>query len=188
MKTRLNLATSPLEGDRRFMVGSITAGAVGVLLMIGLAWNAYSVWRTNTNIQNQVQQLTADVAKLQGERSELEAFFNQPATVQRRDLAAFLNSLIAQRAFPWTRIFMDLEKSLPTGARVVSIEPRLAGDHLELRFTIEALGDQAKLQVLRTLENSSEFSEIQLLSERRPDSAAANAPTTLSLVARYSVS
>jgi hypothetical protein len=187
MKTRLNLATSPLEGDRRFMAGSLTAGVVGVLLMIALAWHAYSAWRTSTNIQNQVQQLNADLARLQDQRRQLETYFNQPETVQRRDLAAFLNSLIAQRAFPWTRIFMDLEKSLPVGARVVSIEPTLAGDHLELRFTVEALGDEAKLQVLRTLENSPEFSDIQLLSERRPDSAAGNTPTVLSLVARYSV-
>jgi hypothetical protein len=188
MKTRLNLATSPLEGDRRFMVGSVTAGVVGVVLMIVLAWYAFSTWRTNTSIQNQVRQLNTDMARLEDQRRQLETYFNQPQTVQRRDLAAFLNSLIAQRAFPWTRIFMDLEKSLPTGARVVSIEPTLAGDHLELRFTVEALGDDAKLQFLRTLENSPEFSDIQLLSERRPDSAAANTPTVLSLVARYSVS
>src|SRR5437867_4381771 len=125
MKTRLNLATSPLEGDRRFVVGSVTAGVVGVLLMITLAWHSFSVWRTNTVIQGQEQRLLADMAKLRDQRRDLESFFNRPESVQRRDLAAFLNSLIAQRAFPWTKIFMDLEKSLPSGARVVSVEPTL---------------------------------------------------------------
>ena len=187
MKTRLNLATSPLEGDRRFVVGSATAGVVGLSLMLILAWHSYSVWRTNTLYRGQEQQLAVDMDRLQTERRELETFFNRPETVQRRDLAAFLNSLIAQRAFPWTRIFMDLERSLPSGARVVSVEPTLVADHLELRFTVEALNDDAKLQFLRTLENSSEFSQIQLLSERRSDRAGEDNPIMLSLVARYSV-
>jgi Tfp pilus assembly protein PilN len=187
MKTRLNLATSPLEGDRRFVVGSATAGAVGVLLMLILAWHSYSAWRSNTLLAGQEQRLATDTAKLQAERRDLETFFNRPETVQRRDLAAFLNSLIAQRAFPWTRIFMDLERSLPSGARVVSVEPTLAGDHLELRFTVEAMSDEAKLQFLRVLENSSEFSQIQLLSERRSDRPGEDNPITLGLVARYSV-
>ena len=186
MKIRLNLATSPLESDRRFIVGSATAGIAGVLAMALLAWNAYSVWRSNADYRSQELQISGEMDRLRGERRELEAFFNRPETVQRRDLAAFFNSMIAQRAFPWTKIFMDLEKSLPAGARVINVEPTLVGDHVELRLAVEALSDPAKLQFLRALENSSEFSQIQLLSERRSQQAA-EGPIVLSLSARYSV-
>jgi len=188
MRTRLNLATSPLEGDRRFVVTSATAGIVGFLLMVVLAWHSYSVWRTNTILRGQQQSLVADMERLQSERRALESFFNSPDSVRRRDLASFLNGLIAQRAFPWTRIFMDLEHSLPSGARIISVEPTLVGDHLQLRFTVEALNDEAKLQFLRSLESSVEFSQIQLLSERRPDRSGESNPIVMSLTAQYSVS
>jgi hypothetical protein len=83
---------------------------------------------------------------------------------------------------------MDMEKELPTGARVVSVEPTLVGDHVELRLTVEALNDAAKLEFLRTLENSTEFSQIQVLSERRSDQAAEDSSILVSLTANYSVS
>jgi hypothetical protein len=186
MRIRLNLATSPLTGDRRFIVGSATAGIVGMLAMILLTWHAFSMWQSNTALRRQELQLTVDMNRLRGQRNDLAVFFNQPEAIQQRDLAAFFNSLIAQRAFPWTKIFMDLEKNLPTGARVVSVEPTLVQDHIELRLTVEALNDEAKLDFLKDLEQSPAFSEIQLLSERRSEQPG-ETPIVLSLVAHYSV-
>ena len=54
--------------------------------------------------------------------------------MQRRQRAAYLNSLIQQSAFPWIQIFMDLERILPEGVRVVSIEPKMSGDTVQLTF------------------------------------------------------
>jgi hypothetical protein len=145
------------------------------------------VLRSNTEFRRQEAQLEADMMRLQAERRDLELFFQQPETVRRREMAGFLNGLIAQRAFPWTKIFTDLEDNLPAGARVVTVEPVLVDDYVQLRLTVEALSDTAKLDLLRALEKSSEFSDIQLLGERRAETAAAGSPIVLSLVARYSV-
>ena len=60
---------------------------------------------------------------LQHQRQRLSTFFENADNVKRRQRAAYLNSLIQQRAFPWIKIFMDLERILPEGVRVVSIEP-----------------------------------------------------------------
>jgi hypothetical protein len=187
MKIRLNLATSPLTSDRRFIVGSTTVGILGMLAMVVLAWHAFEMWRSNIAFRTQELQLNTEMNRLREERGALEIYFNQPETVQRRDVAAFFNNLIAERAFPWTKIFMDLEKNLPPGARVISVEPTLVRDHVELQLTVEASNDAAKLELLRDLEKSPDFSQIQLLSERRSEQAGDNAPIVLSLVARYSV-
>jgi hypothetical protein len=186
MKIRLNLATSPLASDRRFLVASSAVGIVGVLAMALLAWHAYSMWQSDTSYRRQEVRINADMGRLRQEHDALEIYFNRPDTVQRRGLASFFNGLIAQRAFPWTKIFMDLERNLPTGARVVSVEPTMEEDHVELRLTVEALNDAAKLEFLRDLEKAPEFSQIQLLSERRSDQPG-ETPIVLSLIARYSV-
>jgi len=188
MKIRLNLATAPLASERRFIVGATTAGLAGVLAMFVLAWHAFTTWQSRTMLRRQETEITADMSRLRARRNTLEQYFNRPEIVQQRDIATFFNSLIAERAFPWTKIFMDLEKSLPTGARVVSVEPTLVANHIELRLTVEALNDQAKLDFLKDLEQSSEFSEVQLLSEHRATEQAGEAPIVLSLVAHYSAS
>lgn len=187
MKVRLNLATSPLERNRRFVVFSTIIGSVGLIAMALLSWNVYSVRRANTAIRLEQARMESDMQTLRRQRTELEAFFNRPETIQRRDLSAFLNGLIAQRAFPWTQIFMDLERSLPDGVRVVSIEPRLAEDHLELRLTIGAKTDEGKLKFLKSLEDSRAFSDIQVLGENRTGRSGED-QVMMNLNARYSVS
>lgn len=187
VKIRLNLATAPMESNRRFAVGSVSVGVVGVAAMLILGWHAFTVRRSNATFRVEQARLLADMDRLRSQRDDLDNFFNQPGTVQRRDLATFLNALIAQRAFPWTKIFMDLERSLPSGVRVVSIEPHLVGDHVELRLTIGALTDDGKLEFLRALEASSEFSQVQVLSEMRSTRPADTDRIVLSLLAHYSV-
>lgn len=182
MKVRLNLATSPLENTRRFVVFSTAIGGIGLVAMVLLSWHVYSMRRSNTAIRLEQAQVESDMQTLRRRRADLESFFNRPQTIQSRDLSAFLNGLIAQRAFPWTQIFMDLERSLPDGVRVISIEPRLAENHLELHLTIGARTDEGKLQFLKALESSRSFSDIEVLGENR------GAEVVMALNARYSVS
>ena len=188
MNIRLNLATQPLEGNRRFAVGATTVGTLGLIAMLFLSWHSYAAWRTDKAFRAEEMRLENEMGVLQTQRGTLEQFFNQPAIAQRRDRAAFLNTLIAQRAFPWTRIFMDLEQSLPEGVRVVSIEPRLVGDHLELRLLIGSSNDEVKLKFLRALEGSSDFSAIEVLNEGRSERPTDADHIVLSLQARYSAS
>jgi Tfp pilus assembly protein PilN len=186
MNIRLNVATRPVDSNRRFAAGATTIAIVGLLAMLFLSWEAYAAWRADRVYRAEEARLQVEMGRLQTDRGLLEAFFNEPENTQRRDRADFLNSLIAQRAFPWTRIFMDLEQNLPEGVRVVSIEPRLVGDHLELRLLIGSASDDAKLKFLRALEGSSDFSAIEVLNEGRSEHPTDADHIMLSLQARYS--
>lgn len=188
MKIRLNLATKPLESNRSFAVGAALVGGLGVLAMLFLSWHAYSVWRTNALLRAEQDKIETDMTRLRAERANIESFFAEDATIQQEDRAAFLNSLIAQRAFPWTKIFMDLERNMPVGVRVVSIEPTLVGDHLELRLNVGASDDDSKLKFLKSLESAPEFSQIEVFSEARSDNNTGPDRIMLSLQARYSAS
>ena len=152
-----------------------------------LSWNVYSIRRSNTTIRLEQARIENDMQGLRRRRADLEGFFNRPETIQRRDLSAFLNGLIAQRAFPWPQIFMDLERNLPDGVRVVSIEPRLADDHLELKLTIGARTDEGKLKFLKALEDSQSFSDIEVLGESRAGGRSGDDQVVMALNARYSV-
>ena len=187
MKVRLNLATSPLESKRRFTVSASGIGSLAILAFFLLSWNAYSVWRADKFIRARQTSLENQIATLQQQRQVLAAFFDQPETVKRRQRAAYLNALIQQRAFPWIKIFMDLESILPEGVRVVSIEPKLSGDNVQLRFIVGALTDEGKLKFLKTLEKSPEFSHIELLNESNASRQDQGDRVMLALQAQYSV-
>jgi hypothetical protein len=70
---------------------------------------------------------------------------------------------------------------------VVNIEPKLAGDTVQLKFVVGAATDEGKLKFLKTLETSPEFSRIQLLNESRPNRPDQTDRVVLELQAQYSV-
>lgn len=187
MKVRLNLSTSPLESNRRFTAGALLVGAIAILAFLGLSFRAYSVSRSDKVFRARQVALQTQIQRLQDQRKALAAFFENPGTVARRQRAAYLNSLIQERAFPWIKIFMDLEKILPEGVRVISIEPKLAGDNVQLTFQVGAASDESKLKFLKALETSPEFSHIELENEARSNRPDQSDRVTLNLQAQYSV-
>jgi Tfp pilus assembly protein PilN len=187
MRARLNLATNPLVSNRRFTLGASIIGSVAVVVMFALAWHLYESRRGDTQFRAREADLLAQISILQTHRNELDAYFNRPETVQRRELAGYLNSLIEQRSFPWTKVFMELETTLPEGVHVVSIEPRLVGDQVQLSLTVEAVNDEAKYKFVKALESSPEFSQLQVLSDTRPTGPQAGSDQVeLRLTAWYS--
>lgn len=187
MKVRLNLATSPLENHRRFISSAALLGTVATLALVLLSWHAYTVWRADRDHRNKMARLGREMADFERRRRELEDYFNRPDTLKKRDRAAFLNGLIEQRSFPWTKIFVDLEEVLPEGVRVVSIAPKMDAGRVEVKLVIGAMTDEGKLKFLRALESSKEFSHVQVLAESRPTTHASETDRVrLDLVALYS--
>jgi len=165
MKVRLNLATKAQETHRRFMVGAGLVAAVAGIVFLALGWHVYSIRNVDARLRAQSEITSRRIGELQAERADLERFFAQPENAKLHDRAAFLNSLIDGRSFNWTQMFMDLERILPGGVKVVSIEPKQARGRVEVKLTIGASSDDAKLKFLRALEESQQFSEIALDSE-----------------------
>ena len=185
MRIRLNLATSPLENDHRFVFGAAIIATIGVVAFVGLSWKAYGVRRADQARRAEVAEIQNEVNALNQRRQSLESFFNNANVLEVRDRSAFLNGLIQERSFPWTRIFMDFEAILPEGVRIVNINPRLVAGHIELHMNVRAVSDEANLKFLRALEKSKSFSHIALSSETRPQRANDQDRVYLDLIAWY---
>jgi len=185
MRIRLNLATAPLENDRRFVFGAAIVATVGVLALVGLSWKAYNVRQADKERRAEVSAIQNEVNSLSDRRQSLESFFNNQNILEVRDRSAYLNELIQERSFPWTRIFMDFESLLPEGVRVVNIGPRLVSGHIELHMVVGSVSDEAKLKFLHALENSKSFSHVGLTSENRPQRSNDPDHVYLDLVAWY---
>jgi hypothetical protein len=185
MKLQLNLSTSPRENKRPFFAGSVLIGTLGALAFALLFHSAYVSWRSNRELRGEISRAESDIRTNRQKQAELEAYFHTPQAVKVLDRASFLNSLIGQRSFPWTKIFMDLEQTLPPGVRVVNISPKLNNGRAQVDITIGAATDEGKIKFLQALEHSTVFSEIQVKAERRSDSGNALDRVVLELSAWY---
>ena len=174
MRVRLNLATKPIESHRRFLAGSGLAAFVAVILLIYLSWHVHSVRSAATEVRARTAAMDKDLQQYKAERDDLEKFFGRKDIASLNARASFLNGIIDARSFNWTRMFMDLEQILPAGVRVISIEPKQYAGHAELKLTVGATSDEAKLKLLHALEQSKQFSDVQEVREYTPSQGNSN--------------
>jgi type IV pilus assembly protein PilN len=185
MRVSLNLATKPLATHRRFIVGAGAMAIVAVLAFLLLGWHVYSVRRADSEFRAQAEDTRQKLAASEVERNSLERFFQQPENARLHDRSAYINSIIDARSFDWTRMFMDLEKVLPGGVRVLSIEPLQAKGRVTLKIRVGASNEESKLKLIRALEESKQFSNLELVNDRQAQPGDAD-KETLELTVAYS--
>jgi len=166
MKVRLNLATKAIQTHRRFLAASGLVGVVAGIVFLALGWHVYSVRKADEALRVRAEQIRQEMIGLEQQRSELERFFAQPENNKLHERSAFLNTLIDEQSLNWTQMFMDLEKILPPGVRVLSIEPAHEKARVKLKLTVGASSDEAKLKFIHALEESRTFTQVELDSDR----------------------
>jgi Tfp pilus assembly protein PilN len=169
MKLRLNLSTTPQENRRPFLAAAGVIGTLGIIAFAILAQASLRSWRANREIHADISKLEDQIRASTDEQSDLDQYFHTDQAQKILERANFLNSLIGERSFPWTKVFADLEETLPAGVRVVNISPKLVNGQAEVILTIGAANDEQKIRFLEAIEKSKKFSDIHVTSERRTD-------------------
>jgi type IV pilus assembly protein PilN len=175
MQVRLNIATKPLESHRRFLVGAGLLAVLGGVIFLALGWHVYSTLRAQEALRHKEEENDNRAALLQRRRKELDDFFAKTENARLKERASFVNGIIDERSFDWTQMFMDLEKLVPVGVHVVTIQPQLEKGHMFVRLTVAATSDESKIKFLHAMENSPAFSNVELLSVHTTQSSAEQA-------------
>lgn len=186
MKLRLNLATAPQANHRPFLAATTLVGTLGLLALVLLSHAAYSSWQSSREVRSETARWEAQIRTDRQKQSELQSYFRSAGAREVLDRSAFLNSLIDERSFPWTRIFMDLEQTLPPGVRVVSISPKLVNGRAEVTLQVGTATDEGKIRFLQAIESSKMFSGLVVKNERRSDQPTAADKIVLDLTVWYS--
>ena len=168
MILNVNLATDPFATHRRFRVFSAALGAVAAVVCFALAWRVYVLWKAETAFRTESAAVSKEMEALTAQREQLDRFFSEPENSKLDDRASFINTIIDAKSFNWTNMFMDLERIVPIGVHVISIEPKQVNGQVSVKLTIGAADDDAKGKFLHALEQSSVFSHLQLISVRAP--------------------
>jgi type IV pilus assembly protein PilN len=182
MRISVNLANRPFVELRPLFARLRLAMVVLALLAIGLGFALHSLNARAAVARARMDALKAETYKYQHERQVNEARMRQPQNMAVLERSQFLNAVFAWKSFSWTAVMMDLEKVLPTGVQVTSIEPQVTkeGD-VNIRLRVSGDRDRAVLLV-RNLETSQRFLSPRLSSEQaqtQEGNRGGNAPVTV---------
>jgi type IV pilus assembly protein PilN len=186
MRVRLNLSSNPLQSHRKFLVGSSVLGAAAGIAFVALGWHVYVARKANAEVRARTEKFDEQVEQLRRQRDALRNYFAEPENAKLSERATFINNLIDARSFNWTLMFMDLEKIMPAGVRIVSIEPTQDKGRVEVKFTIGATSEDANLKFIKALEDSKTFSHVELVSVHTPTLGTGGDPVIAELTAEYS--
>ena len=186
MKLQLNLSTTPQPNNRPFLVYASLIGTVGIVALVLLSVAAFRTWHANRELHADMARWEESIRDDQQRQRSLASDFSGPSAQQILERSAFLNSLIDERSFPWTKIFMDLEETLPPGVRVVSISPKLVDGRAEVTLEVGSSTDEGKIQFLQAIEKSKMFSGLVVTKEQRSDLPTASDKILVSMTVWYS--
>ena len=169
MKILVNLASQPFRRDRPVMIASVLLGTALTVLLALLVTLSVIDYRDSKSTRAGIARLEQEIRVLNAEQSRLEMIGRRPENAQVLEQNLFLNTLIYRKAISWTRIFTDLEKTVPHNVRVVSIRPWLnPGNEVVLEMSVGTEQTEPMLQLLKRLESAEQFGATSVASSVPP--------------------
>jgi len=182
MRISVNLANRPFVELRPLFARLRLAMGVLALLAVGLWFALHSLNAKATVARARMDGLKAETQRYQHERQVNEARMHQPQNMAVLERSQFLNAVFAWKSFSWTAVMMDLEKVLPAGVQVTSIEPAITKEG-DVNIRLRVSGDRERAVLLvRNLETSQRFLLPRLSSEQaqtQESNRSTNAPVTV---------
>lgn len=165
MRIGINLASRPFVEIRPLLARLRLLMGVLAVLAVALGLWLNSVSRRASVVQARLDSVQAQTHALERQRTANEARMRQPVNRDVLDRSRFLNALFARKSFSWTAVMMDLERVLPPGVQVTSIDPQISKEgEVTIRLRVSGSRDRA-VQLVRNLEHSSRFLQPRLASE-----------------------
>jgi len=165
MRITINLATRPFVELRPLFARLRIAMAALALLAVGLGIGLHVMLKRAHAAEAQMDALKAQTAALDNERMANEARMRQPQNRAVLERSQLLNALFASKSFSWTAVMMDLERVLPAGVQVTSIEPAMTPEG-DMSIHLRVTGDRERaVALVRNLERSQRFVSPRLANE-----------------------
>ena len=172
MLVSINLATRPFVELRPLLAKLRLAMIALALLATGLIIGLRTLKQRADAATAQMDALKAQTADYQGRMLKNEARMKQPQNRAVLERARFLNELFEKKSFSWTVVMMDLERVLPSGVQVMSIDPSISKEG-DVNIRLRVNGDRDKaVQLVRNLEKSRRFLSPRLSNESLQASTA----------------
>ncbi|MGD0758938.1 MAG: PilN domain-containing protein [Candidatus Sulfotelmatobacter sp.] len=166
MRVDINLASQPYQDAREFWLRWGTALAAACILSLALLVSTATGWSNARRDRTTIADLRQKIAQRDQLRAQAEEFLNRPENRTTRDESQIINSLIERKAFSWTRLLEDMEKVMPPGVHLVSIQPKLDDENqLAVKMTVAGTSRDRAIELAHRMEESRHFTQTSIEKE-----------------------
>ena len=177
----LNLSSQPFVNSRPVRRLVFVLWCLGVLLVGANLFFYARHFSGQQDRRDRLAELTEEQGREEERLAELEAALAGFDVRWQNRQVEFLNLRIAERVFPWSRLFDRLTEALPDAVRLTQLRPDVRGaagsrdgpeeERVRLEIRAEARNEEAMLGLVNRLFEHPAFRNPNLASEnRREDS------------------
>ncbi|MFZ0935667.1 MAG: hypothetical protein WB579_22680 [Bryobacteraceae bacterium] len=172
MRIPINLASQPFRRDRPMLVASAVVSAALVLTLALLAYLTLLDRAQLQSLNGEVSSLESHLRVVRTAQARLDAELRQPENASVLERSVFLNDLIYHKAISWSRMFADLEKTVPYNVRITALHPTINSRN-QVMLDMMAASDQPEgiEDLLKALEASPIFGYVYQHSTLPPTQA-----------------
>jgi Tfp pilus assembly protein PilN len=156
-----------LDYRRHRRTRHLLAAASGVLVLV-LA-GQLAVWiaqrRENDVVEVRLAGMEAEFRRHQGQAQTVRATIPAETVKQYEAKVAAYNKILEASTFSWIALLVELERSVPPGVTVSSIQPDLSSGKVALRG--EAHSFEGLTKLLSSLEQRTAFRDVFLLHQTK---------------------
>ena len=165
MRISINLASRPFVELRPLLARLRLLMAVLALLAAGLGVGVHVLAIQARQAGAQMDAIKARTSAIQARTAAAQTKMRRPENQGVLERSQFLNTLFASKGFSWTGVMMDLERVLPAGVQVTSIDPTISKEGV-ISIRLRVTGDRDRsIQLVRNLERSQHFVSPRLAGE-----------------------
>jgi type IV pilus assembly protein PilN len=158
MKIPINLASQPFRRDRAMLAASAAIGAALVLTLGGLIYLYLADRAESAELRAELYQLDRRISASAAEQAGLEAILRKPENSTVLELSVFINTLLYHKGISWSRLFSDLEETIPYDVKLISLVPSINSQNkVVLDISVAAKEPVALLEFAKALEKSAVF-------------------------------
>ena len=167
---RTNLSTRPFYNIRAVQAA---LGACAALVILFTMFNLISVLQlaaSQSSLGARAVQAQNDAAKLRADASSVRAQVDAKELEVVSAAAREAKAIIEMRAFSWTDLLAQFEKTLPENVRITEVQPRLEKDgRFIIGMRVEARRIADLEQFLEALEMTGAFHNVLTTTEQTTD-------------------
>lgn len=122
---RTNLSTRPFYNERLVRIVLLLATAVVAALTLFNVEEVLRLRSRDADVRASAAQDEAGAARLRAEAGRIRQSINREQLAAVQAAAQEANQLIDRRAFSWTELFNQFERTLPPEVRIASVTPQI---------------------------------------------------------------
>jgi type IV pilus assembly protein PilN len=169
MKYSINLASQPF---RRYRAMFVASAAVCVLLVFTLGALISMILADRAqmaDVRADILRLNNEIRKVTNEQAKVAATMRRPENAEVFERSIFINTLLMRKSISWTKIFADLEKTVPYNVKIVQVHPTLdSQNHISLDMMLAANTQLAIFDFLKAFSEAPIFGDVELISNDVP--------------------